>query len=240
MMSDSTTTSRRRSNWWRWGLVVLLVAGGVVLEIRLAGTELLDMDGLAEQLEVAGPLAPLLFMLVMALAVVISPIPSLPLDVLAGTAFGPIEGAVYALLGATLGAGTSFMIARALGRELMSRLLKSHVDFCRECSDKLLSKVVFLSRLLPFVSFDLVSYGAGLTRMSLRSFLLATFFGMIPLTLLYTTFGSAALASRLARWVGGLVMVSLLFLLPRWIERYDLFSMRRLLEHDKGDEEDGE
>jgi uncharacterized membrane protein YdjX (TVP38/TMEM64 family) len=49
---------------------------------------------------------------------------------------------------------------------------------------------VFFSRLFPVVSFDIISYGAGLTKMSLGNFSVATFLGMLPLTFIYNTFGS--------------------------------------------------
>jgi uncharacterized membrane protein YdjX (TVP38/TMEM64 family) len=48
---------------------------------------------------------------------------------------------------------------------------------------------VVVGRLLPFVSFDLVSYGAGLTGMSFSAFIVATAVGMIPGTLLYAYLG---------------------------------------------------
>ncbi|MBA3966433.1 MAG: hypothetical protein H0X47_11770 [Nitrospirales bacterium] len=63
-------------------------------------------------------MAPVVFMGLMALAVVIGPIPSLPLDIAAGAAFGPLLGATYAVIGAEIGAITSFFIGRALGREV--------------------------------------------------------------------------------------------------------------------------
>ncbi len=50
------------------------------------------------------------------------------------------------------------------------------------CSDKLLTKVAFLARLLPMASFDLVSYTAGLTRLSPAKFLAASALGMLPPT----------------------------------------------------------
>ena len=209
------------------GLVVLFVVALTLGDL----SDMLKAESIESWLGSAGFFAPLAFMLVMAAAVVISPIPSLPLDIVAGKLFGPVPGAFYAAVGATLGAIISFQIARALGRDLLARFLKGHINFCRGCSDKLLTKVVFLSRLIPFVSFDLVSYGAGFTRMSPLRFTLATFLGMLPLTLLYTTYGALALEHRLFTWIGGLLMVILFFLLPRWIERYDLLSMRRFFEH---------
>ena len=97
----------------------------------------------------------------MAAAVVVSPIPSVPLDIVAGSIFGPVLGTVYATLGGLIGAMLSFIIARALGRQLLERFLGGHINFCQACSNRLLAKIVLVSRLLPLVSFDVVSYGAG-------------------------------------------------------------------------------
>ncbi len=184
-----------------------------------------------------GSLAPVLFMLIMAIAVVVSPIPSLPLDIAAGAFFGPLLGTVYSVIGALGGAVFSFTISRLIGREFVERFLSGHINFCMECSDKLLTKIVFFSRLLPIVSFDIISYGAGLTKMSLKKFSLATAVGMIPLTFIYNYFGSVLVIGRGLAIVAAVVMVVLFFLIPKWIERHDLFSMRRMFQHDQGHSE---
>ena len=170
-------------------------------------------------------------MLVMAVAVVISPIPSLPLDIAGGAVFGPFLGTLYAALGALGGSVISFMITRKLGRELIEPFLGGHINFCEDCSDKLLTKVVFLSRLIPVVSFDIVSYGAGLTRISLKNFCLATFFGMLPLTFVYTHFGSTLFLGKGIGLILGFIVVVMFFMVPWLIERYDPFSMRRMFKH---------
>jgi uncharacterized membrane protein YdjX (TVP38/TMEM64 family) len=179
----------------------------------------------------AGSLAPMLFMLIMAAAIVISPIPSLPLDIAGGAFFGPFWGTLYASVGALVGAMISFLIARALGRDLIARFLGGHINFCTECSDRLLIKIVFLSRLLPVISFDVVSYGAGLTKMSLSKFGLATYFGMLPLTFAYNYYGSILTFGTELPIILGVVMVILFFLVPRWIEKYNLFSLQKFFQH---------
>ena len=194
----------------------------------------IGVDQFRHILERSGPLAPLLYMAVMALAVVISPLPSLPLDIAAGRYFGPLLGTLYSSLGALAGATASFLIARLLGRELVPRLVRGHIIFCASCSDRLMTKIVFLSRLLPVVSFDLVSYGAGLTGMSLWKFATATFLGMLPLTFLYNYFGHVFMVHRAVTVLGGAAVVALFFLVPRWIERRNLFSLRHLFEHPQG------
>ncbi|OGW29715.1 MAG: hypothetical protein A2X56_06395 [Nitrospirae bacterium GWC2_57_13] len=178
-----------------------------------------SVDQMKQWLEGAGPLAPLLYMAAMAIAVIVSPIPSVPLDIAAGAFFGPFLGTVYSVIGALAGAGAAFLIARFLGREFMERHLGGHINFCSACSNKLLTRIVFLSRLIPVVSFDVVSYGAGLTKMSLSRFSLATFFGLIPLTFAYNYFGSALIVRSRLAIVLGIVMVVLFFLIPKWLER---------------------
>jgi len=97
------------------GLVLLVV----LLERHLHLSAAFKEARIEQRLRSAGPLAPLLFVLLMAAAVVL-PIPTFPLDVLAGQVFGPVLGTLYAVTGATLGAMVSFLLARWLGR-----------DFCR-------------------------------------------------------------------------------------------------------------
>ncbi|HEX9758438.1 MAG TPA: hypothetical protein VGB26_11685 [Nitrospiria bacterium] len=63
----------------------------------------LSQDRIINFLEFLGPFAPVVFTLLMAVAVVISPIPSLPLDFAAGVFFGPFLGTLYAVSGAELG-----------------------------------------------------------------------------------------------------------------------------------------
>jgi uncharacterized membrane protein YdjX (TVP38/TMEM64 family) len=177
-----------------------------------------DPEHIQSLLKNAGILAPFLYMVLMAVAVVISPIPSLPLDIAAGAYFGPFAGTALSVLGALAGAVVSFTIARILGRELIERFLGGHVNFCEICSDKILTRVVFLSRLMPVVSFDVVSYGAGLTKMSLKKFTLATLLGMIPLTFIYNYAGSLLVFETWLTFILGLVMVILFFLMPKWFE----------------------
>ncbi len=123
------------------------------------------------------------------------------------------------------------MIARTVGREIIERFLRGHINFCSRCSDRLVTKIVFFSRLVPVVSFDIVSYGAGLTRISLKKFTLATFFGMIPLTFTYNYLSSLKIVGTGWKIAAGLFIVLTFFVVPRMIERYDPFSLKKYFEH---------
>lgn len=181
-------------------------------------------------LESMGSLAPLGFMAVMALAVA-SPLPSLPLDIAAGIFFGSYLGTLYSATGALAGSIISFSIARLVGRSLIERFLRGHINFCSTCSDRMLTGVVFFTRLIPVVSFDMVSYGSGLTKMSLSRFSLATFLGMLPLTFAYNNFGAALVVDGKLAVIGGVIMVLLFFLMPVWVERYAPEKLRNVFRH---------
>lgn len=190
----------------------------------------LNPENIRRLLDTGGVYAPLIYIGMMVL-VAMSPFPNMPMDIAAGAFFGPFWGAVYSLTGTLIGAVTGFTISRLLGRELIERYLGGHFNFCTACSDRLLTKVVFLSRLLPIFSIDIVSYGAGLTKMSLKRFALATFFGMMPLAFVYNYFGSLLFVRKGVTVALGLVVVALFFIIPRWIERKNIFSMRKMFEH---------
>jgi uncharacterized membrane protein YdjX (TVP38/TMEM64 family) len=166
-------------------------------------------------------------------------VPSLPLDIAAGVYFGPWLGTLYAAGGALLGAVASFGIARWLGRPLVERLVGGHISFCTTCSDRLLTRLVFASRLIPAVSFDIVSYGAGLTKMSLGRFILATFLGTLPLTFVYVSAGRLLLGHGLLAIVAGAVVVTIFLTLPLAIERFNVFGLRDAFRHDSVRGEDG-
>jgi uncharacterized membrane protein YdjX (TVP38/TMEM64 family) len=202
----------------RIGIAIVGVAAVAWLATSI-DPEVLTPERITAFLETTGMWAPLVFVGVMALAVVVSPIPSLPLDIAAGAFFGWFGGGLLALLGATLGAAVSFAIARWLGREFVERIVGGHVSFCSECSDMLLTGAVLGARLVPVLSFDLVSYGAGLTAMSLPRFVLATALGSAPLTFLYTWAGPQ-IWSRIVDW-GWLAIpvVAALLVVPRLLEK---------------------
>ena len=166
--------------------------------------------------------------------VVIPPIPSLPLVLAAGAAFGPFDGALYAVIGAELGATVCFLVARAWGREALSRVMKTEATFGQICTDHQLMGVVFFARLLPIFSFE-VSYGAGLTKISLKSFALATLFGMAPPTFAFTYLGSSMISAQWPLIAAGAAMVLCFLAMPKLLTKYrtgaiaPYFSARRPL-----------
>ena len=88
------------------------------------------------------------------------------------------------------GAAVCFFIARVLGRDAAEKLTsKAGLEQIDGFFDKYGRNTIVICRLLPFVSFDIVSYAAGLTSMSFWSFFVATGIGQLPATIVYSYVG---------------------------------------------------
>jgi uncharacterized membrane protein YdjX (TVP38/TMEM64 family) len=211
-------------------LIVFFLSTVILLEYRWHISSYLDQAHINHLLAQSGPLAPLVYVSIMIL-VAMSPFPNMPMDIAAGAFFGPFQGALYSVAGTLGGALIGFTISRILGREMIERFLGGHINFCIECSDILLTRIVFVSRLFPVFSIDIVSYGAGLTKMSIKRFALATFLGLMPLAFFYNYFGSVLVVRKGFTITLGIVLVVLFFLIPKWIERHDIFSLRSNFRH---------
>jgi uncharacterized membrane protein YdjX (TVP38/TMEM64 family) len=174
------------------------------------------MDGRALRqtivgLGAAGPLAVIGFM---TLAILVSPIPSAPIALAAGAAYGHGWGTLYILAGAELGALLAFGLARLLGRDALQRWLGQRLPRTRLGTQGSLMTIVFVSRLLPFVSFDVVSYAAGLTALAPWRFALATLAGILPTSFLLAHFGGEMATGETDRIVYSALALGLLTAVP--------------------------
>lgn len=200
-------------------LVLLLVLLGVLVW-REAPQELFDPGWIEGFLEGAGRLAPLVYVFLRVIAIVVTVVPNAPLDIAGGMIFGPFWGTIYSLLGSEAGAIACFLLARHLGREAIARLLHRDVTFSDRIARRHLAYIVLFARLEPVFSFALVSYGAGLTGMSLRAFALSTLIGMTPGTIILNYYGKSFFSGSILLQISlGLVLVVLLLVVPVWIRR---------------------
>jgi uncharacterized membrane protein YdjX (TVP38/TMEM64 family) len=200
-------------------LVLLLVALGVIVWHE-APPELFDPGWIEEFLKRAGWLAPLVYMFLRVIAILVTVVPNAPFDIAGGLLFGPFWGTIYALLGSEAGAIACFLIARQLGREAITRLLHRDIAFSNQIARRQLAYLVLFARLEPVFSFALVSYGAGLTGMSLRSFALCTLLGMTPGTVILNYYGKSFFTGGILLQISlGLALVVVLLVIPVWIKR---------------------
>lgn len=150
----------------------------------------MDVEKVKTTLRSYGVWAAAISFILMILQSVAAPIPAFLLTFANASIFGWLAGAALSWTSAMAGAAVCFYISKTFGRDAVEKLttktaLKS-VDFFFEKYGKY---AVLVCRLLPFVSFDLVSYAAGLTPMKLIPFLIATGLGQLPATLIYSYVG---------------------------------------------------
>ena len=129
-----------------------------------------------------GTAAPATYVLLTTVEVVIAPLPGIMLYAPGGVIFGGFWGGFLSLIGNILGAGIACQLMRSLGDGWGNRLARKRTlhDLQKRLTRHGLW-VVFLLRLNPLTSSDLVSYAAGLTRIPTWKVCLGTALGMAPL-----------------------------------------------------------
>ena len=176
-----------------WSIAVSALFVAVVIGVLIYFDTHEQVLQLLEWLDARGGWGPLLFILVMMLVVVLV-LPGVMFTTGAGFVFGVVEGTLYVVLGTTLGATIAFLIAR----HLFGARAAHYVMTCAKLklvSEELVPqgwKIVLLTRLVPFFPFKLSNYFFGLTRFSLRDFVLGTLLGIIPFSLHNAYLGSIA------------------------------------------------
>jgi uncharacterized membrane protein YdjX (TVP38/TMEM64 family) len=174
------------------GIAILVLLAAAYWLARESGALALILDGAAlrDWMAGLGLWGPFAVIGMMMLAILVSPIPSAPIAVAAGAAYGHLWGMTYVLLGAEAGALAAFGVARLVGHDVLYRWFGERLSVGWLGSQNALMSLVFVSRLLPFLSFDLVSYAAGLTVLTFWRFALATLAGIVPASFLLAHFGN--------------------------------------------------
>ncbi len=128
--------------------------------------------------------------LLMVFQSVAAPLPAFLITFANAAIFGWWQGAILSWSSAMVGAIVCFLIARIAGREAVEKLTsKFAISSVDAYFEKYGKHTILICRLLPFVSFDFVSYAAGLTAMGIMPFIIATGVGQLPATLVYSYVG---------------------------------------------------
>ena len=137
-----------------------------------------------------GAYAALISFLLMIFQSIAAPLPAFLITFANANLFGWWQGVILSWSSAMAGAAVCFFIARILGRDVAEKLTsKAGMQQIDTFFEKYGKNTVLICRLLPFVSFDIVSYAAGLTSMSFISFFVATGVGQLPATIVYSYVG---------------------------------------------------
>lgn len=168
--------------------------------------------------------APVISFLLMIVQSVAAPIPAILITFSNAAIFGWVKGAILSWTSAMAGAVLCFYIARIYGKDLVGKLTSK---FALEEIDGFFEKhgkyAILIARLLPFISFDIVSYAAGATSISFWSFFWATGIGQLPATIIYSYVGEMLIGSVKMFMIGLSILFALsvlIFLLKKiWNEK---------------------
>ena len=164
-----------------------------------------------------GAWAPVVFIVAQIMQAIIAPIPSEGITIAGGFIFGKWVGIIYSFIGEFIGAALCFMLARWFGRGVVEKIIKK-ADL--EAADNFFETkkgawAIFIARLTPIISFDVVSYASGLTSMSFGNYMIATTLGMIPRIALLTWLGHKTSGSLLWMFLAMfLIVLALIILMP--------------------------
>ena len=178
-------------------LPLLVLIAGLILFVSLGLHRYFTFDALAEhrewlleEVEALGALAPLVFLAAYALLVAFSIPGGAILTIVGGFLFGLIPGTICVVIGATLGATAVFIAARtALGDLLRDKAGASIKRMEAGFRENALSYLLVL-RLIPIFPFWLVNLVPAFLGVPLRTYVLGTFFGIIPGTAVYVSVGN--------------------------------------------------
>ncbi|MBK5242584.1 TVP38/TMEM64 family protein [Clostridium sp.] len=147
--------------------------------------------------ECYGMFSPVIYIILFAL-VPLTFFPDSILAIAGGMCFGMVGGFIYTMIGAMLGGGLSFFLARTLGHKVFSKFIRKDMSNLENAIKNKGFGLVFALRLIPLFPFDVISYAAGFSVVKFKDFALATILGIIPGIFVFINIGdkSAQTASN--------------------------------------------
>ncbi|MEW8955730.1 TVP38/TMEM64 family protein [Clostridium sp.] len=185
---------------------------------------MLDLEALKEYILSFGMWAPIISFLLMILQSIAAPLPSFMITFVNAGLFGWWKGAILSWVSSMTGAALCFYIAKLLGRSTAEKLTsKFALDNIDDFFNRYGKHTILIARLLPFISFDVVSYAAGLTSMTFIPFFIATGIGQLPATIIYSYVGGMLVGGAKMMVFGLLTLFALSILIfvvkKMWNER---------------------
>lgn len=166
-----------------------------------------------------GAFAPLVYMSMYVLACMVF-FPGTPLTLIGGVLFGPILGTLYAVMGATIGATCAFYFSRFFGGGIMSNkaggINKKLIVYNQSIERNGLATVLFL-RFVPLFPFNALNFALGFTNIKSRDYILGTFLGIIPGTMVFVFFGDSLGSHSLQKIVFALLALMTLLVIGKYM-----------------------
>lgn len=198
--------------WIRWVAIAVIIVGAVFAIRLLPINDWIQL--LLAWVDGAGVWGPVVFAFVYVAATVFL-LPASILTLGAGFAFGVLEGSVLVSIASTTAAAIAFVLGRRVAGASVRKRVDAHPRFRAVAGavERQGFKIVLLTRLSPVFPFVFLNYAFGLTGVRFRDYVLASWIGMMPGTVMYVYFGSAVtnLSALLAGEFEGGVAQQVLF-----------------------------
>jgi len=191
----------KRTIWLIVGVAAFVIASKLVIENVLG----INLDAIVERwMAHAGPGSAAVLVALLA-ADIFLPVPSSLVMVLSGAAFGVLWGSIFSLIGSIGGEWLGFELVRRYGTRASRRIVGDEdLVKMRAMMARHGAAAVFITRALPVV-METMSVVAGLSRMSRRSFLIASLAGTLPVAVVYAYAG--AVSREVSSFVPAVVMM---------------------------------
>ncbi|MEM1392531.1 MAG: VTT domain-containing protein [Cyanobacteria bacterium P01_H01_bin.150] len=155
-------------------LLAIFIVTILYLTMALA-LQTIGLDNAQMFIEETGVWAPIVFIILCAVSLIVAPLSGSSLFVVGGTLFGKHDAFLFSYIASIIGCSTNFWISRKLGRKVAQRFIgKANLEELDKFIGKLKSSrsILYMILIMPF-SQDIVSYAIGLTRIKYTHFLIA-------------------------------------------------------------------
>ncbi len=199
--TTSPPAAKTGSNVGNWILRITIVAALIAALVFLPISEWLQSA--IDYIEDLGATGVIVFIVLYIIAAVFF-LPGSVLTLGAGAIYGVAWGSVWVSIASTLGASAAFLVGRYLARDKIAHKIEGNPSFT--AIDEAVAhqgwKIVGLTRLSPVFPFTLLNYAFGLTKVKFSHYVLASWIGMMPGTIMYVYLGYAARAATEASEAG--------------------------------------
>jgi uncharacterized membrane protein YdjX (TVP38/TMEM64 family) len=219
----------KKGNFIKLGIVAVIITIVVMLMKQFGIFEYISIENiknLKTWIEGFGILGPIVYILLYIIACLFF-LPGLPIAVLAGFAFGPVMGALWADIGATLGAAAAFLVGRYAARGMVESWVEGNQQFKKidEGVEKQGWRMLMITRLVPVFPFNLQNFAYGLTKINFVTYVVVSFICMLPGAIAFAFMGGSIVSGEgnigktfLYLAIGAVFFV-IISLIPGWIKK---------------------
>ena len=215
------TPAKKKNKWLGKAIILGLAALALVIYLAVPAVNSFinslikmfqsgDFDAMHDFIAQYGTYAMIVSSLLMIFQSLAAPLPAFFITLTNANLFGWWQGCIISFVSSMIGAAMCFYIARILGRDIAEKICtKGALAQIEDFFGKYGKKCILVARLLPFISFDVVSYAAGLTSMGFWGFFLATGLGQLPACIVYSYVGGMLTGGAKMLFMGLLCLFAL-------------------------------